>query len=350
MEPIKTAIAIPLSEETHVAAARRATAEFCRRLNLSDPLIARAELVAVELGGNILHHAQRGQLFIVPVPDRPSSVRLIASDAGPGIADPERAFEAGFSTHTTPGLGLGAVRKKSDALDLYTRRGAGTVVVATLSDNPAYQDPLTAVLSTQFEGETRNGDSWAVYNLPGRRVWMVVDGLGHGEYAAQASALAISVADRSFSADPHLGIPALIQRMHVPMQATRGAAVLMVVDTGRKLVCCGIGNISAVLCQPNGTSHNLVSHNGTVGHRMARVQEFEYSYSPESLLVLHSDGISTRWRLSQYPGLFEKSPAAVAGVLYRDAVRSRDDATILVARLSDTLDFVADSHGESRLG
>jgi hypothetical protein len=45
---------------------------------------------------------------------------------------------------------------------------------------------------------------------------------------------------------------------------------------------------------------------------------------------MHSDGIAPRWRLDAYPGLMTAHPALVAGVIYRDFGRDRDDATILL--------------------
>jgi hypothetical protein len=48
--------------------------------------------------------------------------------------------------------------------------------------------------------------------------------------------------------------------------------------------------------------------------------------------VLHSDGISTHWSLSDYPGLAQHDPAIITGVVYRDFARGNDDATIVVAR------------------
>jgi len=46
-----------------------------------------------------------------------------------------------------------------------------------------------------------------------------------------------------------------------------------------------------------------------------------------------SDGVSARWSLSAYPGLYRRHSAVVAAVLYRDFARRRDDATVIVARL-----------------
>jgi hypothetical protein len=50
------------------------------------------------------------------------------------------------------------------------------------------------------------------------------------------------------------------------------------------------------------------------------------------LLIMHTDGIGSSWSLADYPGLVRAHPALVAGVLYRDFARGRDDATVVVAR------------------
>ncbi len=339
MEPVKDSISVSIVEETHIAEARRTAAELCRNLGLADPTIARAELIAVELASNILHHAQRGNVYLGPTAEG-RGLQMIATDSGPGLLDVERALKDGFSTRTTPGTGLGAARRKSDGFDVFSRRDAGTVVLALVRDTPASASPdelaHAAVLSTRIDGERVNGDSWALYRLPGRQVYLMVDGLGHGHHAAIASAMAISIVDIALEQDPAMPLAAILKRMDTPMRATRGAAVMLLSVADTKVVCCGVGNISAVLCARNGTTRSLVSHNGTVGHRMARVQEFEYPAEPGSLLVAHSDGISTRWKLANHIGIFDHAQGTIAGVIYREAVRGRDDATVLVARLGAT--------------
>jgi hypothetical protein len=76
----------------------------------------------------------------------------------------------------------------------------------------------------------------------------------------------------------------------------------------------------------------MVSYNGTVGHEVRKIQEFTYQWPQQGLLVMHSDGLKTQWRLDRYPGLMHKHPSLIAGVLYRDFNRGRDDVTVLVAR------------------
>ena len=69
---------------------------------------------------------------------------------------------------------------------------------------------------------------------------------------------------------------------------------------------------------------------GTPGHNISTLQEFAYPWKAGSTLLMHSDGLGTRWNLNDYPGLLSRHPSLVAGVLFRDFKRRRDDATILV--------------------
>ena len=73
--------------------------------------------------------------------------------------------------------------------------------------------------------------------------------------------------------------------------------------------------------------------NGTVGHSVAKIQQFSYPWEKNSALIMHSDGLTTRWNVELYPGLASRHPALMAAVLYRDFSRKRDDATILVSRI-----------------
>jgi hypothetical protein len=92
-----------------------------------------------------------------------------------------------------------------------------------------------------------------------------------------------------------------------------------------------VGNISGVIVQ-NAQTRSMVSYNGTVGHELRKVQEFQYPWPANGLLVMCSDGLSNRWEFRRYPGLAMRHPAVIAGVLWRDHNRGRDDATIFVAR------------------
>jgi hypothetical protein len=93
----------------------------------------------------------------------------------------------------------------------------------------------------------------------------------------------------------------------------------------------GVGNIACHVWSA-GVRRQMVSHNGIVGSNMRKVQEFAAQWGEDGMLLLHSDGLGSRWNLDDYPGLVSRHPAVIAAVLYRDFSRRRDDVTVLVLR------------------
>src|SRR5437660_1632904 len=71
---------------------------------------------------------------------------------------------------------------------------------------------------------------------------------------------------------------------------------------------------------------------GTAGVSAARLPEFSYPWSHDAAVILYSDGLTSHLSLSSYPGLLQRHPSLIAGVLYRDFTRGRDDATVVVCR------------------
>jgi hypothetical protein len=129
----------------------------------------------------------------------------------------------------------------------------------------------------------------------------------------------------------------VLAALHAGLRSTRGAAaaVALIDERRGEIRYAGVGNISASILTGDGT-RSLVSHNGTLGLQVRKVQEFVYSWPRGALLVAHSDGLATHWKLDQYPGLFRQDPAIVAAMLYRDYARRRDDVSVVVCRLTET--------------
>ena len=94
----------------------------------------------------------------------------------------------------------------------------------------------------------------------------------------------------------------------------------------------GVGNIGASLIGP-GKSRGLASHPGIVGVQFRKAQPFDYAQVAGQLLILYSDGLQSRWNLSDYPGLVHRHPALIAAILHRDFCRGRDDVTVFVIAL-----------------
>jgi hypothetical protein len=159
---------------------------------------------------------------------------------------------------------------------------------------------------------------------------MVADGLGHGLSAHEAADTAMDVFYRAHEQSPSR----IIADVHAALRSTRGAAVATVaVDTDRGLVTfSGLGNISGVTIAADGSRHSMVSQNGTAGHVARRIHEFTYPLPSRSMIVMFSDGLASQWDLAAYPGLSTRHPSLIAGVLYRDFSRRRDDVTVVVAK------------------
>ena len=323
-----------IAEETMVGQARRAAKKAAETLGYSEEVSERAALVATELGTNLHKHTNGlgGQLLIQQT--RLGSVSYLdfwALDNGPGIANVGLAMRDGYSTTGTYGGGLGGLQRLALEFDLFSSPGMGTAIFARVGPDGARpsEEWLIGALEVPIKGETVCGDGWAVNARGDALTLLVVDGLGHGPLAHEAA----DEAKREFGRHPAVTPAEALKYIHGSLHKTRGAAVAVAHwDPSRNaLAYGGIGNISASLVVP-GKSQQMVSMNGIAGHEARRVQIFDYEAPADALVVMHSDGINTRWELKNYPGLLLKHPGLIAGVIFRDASRGRDDATVLVAR------------------
>ncbi len=186
-------------------------------------------------------------------------------------------------------------------------------------------------MSLPLAGEEVCGDHWAIAEVAGQTLLLVADGLGHGPQAAEAAREAVRV----FGERAALGPAEIIHAAHAALRSTRGAALAVAqIDPDRGEVrYAGVGNIAGVvLGAGEERSVSMVSHNGTVGHTIRKVQEFLYPWAPGSLLVMHSDGLATHWQLGRSAGLASRHPGLIAGALYRDFKRGRDDVTVVAVR------------------
>jgi anti-sigma regulatory factor (Ser/Thr protein kinase) len=326
--------ALPVTDPSGAGEVRRRVSALAQGLGFDETDAGRAALAATEAATNLAKHARGGGVIIVrPCGRGPArGVELLAVDHGPGIRSVDDSLRDGYSTAGSPGTGLGALSRMSDEFDVFSTEGAGTVLLSRVwAADPGPADVSVSVggVSVAKPGEQVCGDAWSSSHAAERCRLVCADGLGHGPDAAAAA----QAATRLFDEHPDDELERLLERMHAALRPTRGAAVSVAeMDLADRVVrYAGVGNISATLWSPEG-SRSLVSHNGIVGHEMRKVQRFELPLLPGGVLVMHSDGVSARWNVEKYAGLALRDPAVIAAVLYRDHVRGRDDATVVVAR------------------
>lgn len=324
---------VKVAERSRVAEVRRLAVQSSLAQGFGEQDAGRSAIVATELATNLIKHANGGEIVIGSFDDADGQgLELLAVDKGPGIADLHKALTDGHSTSGTPGTGLGAIRRSANAFAVISWVGRGTAVMARLKPDgqaATKADYLISGLCAPYPGETECGDGWAVSTLPATIGILMADGSGHGPEAHKAARRSIEI----FRERAGWTVEQLAQAIDRALGATRGAAIAVAeIDPGGGRVnFVGIGNISAALLD-QGLVRRMVSNNGTAGHLAPRIRAFQYPFRGPPTVILHSDGLSARWDLSEYPGLIAAHPSLIAAVLYRDFRRGRDDASIVVVR------------------
>jgi anti-sigma regulatory factor (Ser/Thr protein kinase) len=326
-------ISLPVADATQVSETRRSVAERTAALGFSARTAGEAAIVATEMAGNLVKHAGGGELLLRTIGDVTNpGIELLALDRGPGM-DVVRCLMDGYSTAASPGTGMGAIKRLCASSDFYST-DKGSAVLGTIWCNAAPGDQGSwhvGGINIPLRGQELCGDAWVVRCGDRSVDAMIVDGLGHGPEAAKASEVAAATFLSNVGRTPahHLEIAGSA------MQSTRGAAMgVAVIDLHQSRVAfAGVGNTVAIVLTGRTTQH-LVSFGGIVGERHASLREFTAEWSAQSLFIAHSDGINTRWNLTAYPGLTDRHPSIIAGVLYRDFARGRDDASVVVVKPS----------------
>jgi anti-sigma regulatory factor (Ser/Thr protein kinase) len=327
--------AVSLSDLTSVSEARRLVQQIGSTLHMSEVKLGEAAIIVTEAARNAVVHGKGGHLLVAGYEDhKQPRMQILALDSGPGIADIPRAMKDGYSTGETPGTGMGAIQRLASTFEVFSSI-KGTAIFAEVAERLTHDVPLLDVagFTVPIRGERVCGDAIHWVQSEDRMAVTMVDGLGHGLHAAEAAEEAVNIFRKYVTEPPR----EILARMHDSLKKTRGAAaaVAEIRTLSGTLAFAGVGNISAVVIS-KALSRNLISHSGTLGHIMSRIQEFKVEWPRDAILVMHSDGLQTRWDLTQYPGLMARNPALIAGVLFRDFRRERDDAGVVVVKNRST--------------
>ena len=334
---MRNPLSLRVDEASGVGAAQRLAAALSRNAGLSETATGYVSIVARELASNLVKHAGGGVLVVrlVEQPEVPG-IELLALDRGPGIRNIGLSLRDGESTAGSLGTGLGAVRRLSSVFDIYAPPGAGTAVLSRIwaqAPKPTLPlRPLTVgAVCLALDGEEACGDAWAIHVAAERSLVMVADGLGHGPAAAAAAAQAM----RTFRAHLERGVAELVTVLDAALRPTRGAAVAIAEIVPRQGVVsyAGLGNIAGRIYGGE-TVRNLVTTDGTAGTGTRKTHEYTYPWPPDGLLLMHSDGLASRWDLDSHFGLLSRHPSLIAGVLFRDHRRQRDDVTVVAVTLA----------------
>ncbi len=341
-------VLIHVDDRSQVGEARRAAAEITRTLSFDETGAGNVAIAVTEAATNIVKHAGRGKLILRALEsDGVAGVEVLALDHGPGIANLGASLRDGQSTAGSMGTGLGAIDRASATMEVFSQAGKGTALRLEFWARPLPSQPASfevGAICLPKRGEVVSGDAWSIeaHQAPavagsstsvrgaGRAYKLLVaDGLGHGADAARAARTAVEALGKHLKEEPG----EILRLSHLALASTRGAAVAVACFAfdSPAGVFAGVGNIAARVETPD-ARRQLVSHNGTVGHALRKVQEFPFEFPANGILILHSDGLAGHWTLAEDPGLMAKHASLIAGVLYRDHDRGRDDVTVVVIK------------------
>jgi anti-sigma regulatory factor (Ser/Thr protein kinase) len=317
-----------VEDASAVAACRQAVQTMAERLRFPAARIGQLALAVTEAASNLHKHAEQGSLLLCVNRDGPQpGIDLVTIDAGPGVRDVTAALRDGHSTAGTLGIGLGAIQRLADFADLYSRPGHGTSLVARFRVDPPVSQPRWAGLIRPITGETECGDAYGAFEADGAVTAVLCDGLGHGPLAAAAAAAGVAAVLDDPAGEP----AALLERAHRRMSGTRGGAVGVVQVGGQLARFAGLGNVAASVVS-DGQRKSMISIPGIAGHQARTIRQFEYEAPPGSAVILHSDGVSSRWEAAALPALEARDPLLIAAVLLAEAGVHRDDAGVLVLK------------------
>jgi anti-sigma regulatory factor (Ser/Thr protein kinase) len=320
---------------------RRAAQNLASDAGFSEVGASQLAIVVNELASNLVKHGGGGELVLSRLRDADrAGIEVLAIDKGVGIVNLARSMTDGYSTAGSLGVGLGAISRMAKDFDVYSRPGAGTSMLARVwcdggdrnATPPRPRVVRAGAVGVPKLGQNVSGDGWALREIDGITVVMLIDGLGHGPQAALTTAVAMRYFEQCRQTAP----VDIIRGLHQAMRPTRGAvaAVAALHPDTASLRYAGVGNIAGVLITPDGTRRHLMSYDGTLGYQVRTVREAVHDWTPGSWLTMFSDGLSPRLDASAYPGLAQHDPVLAASVLYRDFHRTSDDATILVVNHS----------------
>jgi serine phosphatase RsbU (regulator of sigma subunit) len=182
-----------------------------------------------------------------------------------------------------------------------------------------------------FPGEKVSGDGWSIDWHESTCRIALIDGLGHGAEAAEVTLAATT----TLAGRPELAPADALRLCHQALRGTRGAVISIAqIDLARaRLTYAGVGNVEARLWQPP-ERQRPIAYRGIVGVILPTLRSFELQLRANWILVLHTDGVTSRFELEELAPLVCGDPQLLADEILRCWGRQTDDATVIIARAS----------------
>ena len=182
-------------------------------------------------------------------------------------------------------------------------------------------------------GQGESGDQHLVCCNRNGILVAAIDGIGHGEAAANAARAAAALL-RSSADQP---IISLVERCHEKLRATRGVVLsLAFIEPGQGMMTwLGVGNVQGVLMRADAKNGNaqesLLLRAGVVGSQLPALQGTVLPIAQGDTLFLVTDGVRSDFSMALSA---RENPQRAADRILEHYGSGNDDALVLVARLT----------------
>ncbi len=183
-----------------------------------------------------------------------------------------------------------------------------------------------------MKGFHQSGDTYLVKTFPGGALVAAIDGLGHGEDAAEASRTALAAMEECYDDS----VIAILNHCHQRLLGAPRGVVMTVASFNleeQTLMWAGVGNVEGVLLRadPQATPQyeTVLLRRGVMGGRLPALQASFFSVNPGDTLILATDGVRYGFESGLRAG---KSPQQLADTILAQHALGTDDALVLAVR------------------
>lgn len=120
---------VKIITELDIVAARQLCRNIAKEIGFGVVDQARIATATSELAKNIYLYATTGEIIVERIEkEGVKGIAIVAVDKGPGIAEPHKIFEEGYTTSNSQGMGLPSVKRLMDSIHIHSEAGKGTVI------------------------------------------------------------------------------------------------------------------------------------------------------------------------------------------------------------------------------
>jgi anti-sigma regulatory factor (Ser/Thr protein kinase) len=326
VKKIFPSIEFDVTSSDDICMVRSEMTKFASKIRLTEKEMEELRIVITEIAKNIIKHSSSGKLNISFEEGTSKGVYIVAENPT-HKEDTAEIFDDGYSTANTLGIGLGAVKRLLTDVKVKIEDGkfilTGKKIFAEKNNNFIQ----TSVFSRPKPGFKSNGDSYFIKRYEDSAIVAVVDGIGHGDKASEASSIAVKVLEDKFRDE----LDQIVTTMHRRLHGSRGCVIGIVrMNKDGKIEYLGVGNIRTQIYTSE-RYKRLVSFDGLLGSNIRTLRTDRLDLSTPCLVVLHSDGVASfnfEDKRVVYRPVME-----VAKEAFEKHKKSSDDATLLVARI-----------------